>query len=265
MHVPTYETLPDPSVIMTLGRGYDVVDGQYAPTLETAARAKEAANYYNSGPAGDPLYFFSGWYGKVASRGKTPEPPAGVSEANMQLEVFDSTLDWFANQAVPDDDEPPMSNLDYSHRRTAIDDRSIDTFTNFTESVAAGHLEVGSFSPGKPLALSISRVHGWRASIAAQQALALPPNSLYRLRGSLIETGALITAKERLLLAVTRLALADVGETSGAEPGNLQHTKAASEAFAEMSRHPAPTILRAVRHPSLWRVPKVPLLRYWER
>ncbi len=261
----TYETLPDPSVIMTLGRGYEVVDGEYLPTPETGARAEEAAKYYNSGPAGDPLYLFSGRYGKITSGGKMPEPPAGVSEAAMQLAVFDSTLDWFANQTMPDDGKPPMSGLDYSHRRTAIDDWSVDTFTNFIDSVDAGHLEVGSFSPDSPLALSIGKVHGWRASVIAEQALALPPNSLWRLRGSLIETGAVITAKERLLLAVTRLALADVGETSGAEPGNLEHTEAASEAFAEMSMQPIPAVMRAVRHPSLWRLPQVPLLRYWER
>jgi hypothetical protein len=257
---------------MTLGRGYDVVHDTYVPNRETAARATAAFDYYDCSydqsyeqfpdKAQDTLYLFSGWYGKIASRGRMPEPPDGVSEAALAKSVFAAKVEG-APSIGRVWGNPHQSYWDkYRGVRTAVEDKSVDTFTNFTESIDAGHLTIGAFSAKSPLALSASKAHSWRGSVVAEQSLALEPNCLFRLIASGYETGLFMTMRERLLLAVTRLALADVGEWGGAEPGNLEHTKAAAQAFEEMSKTPASTLKRALGNWKLWVAPEVPFLPY---
>ena len=251
------EHMITPAVIMTLGRGYEILDDantKHKLTPESAVRAHAAGNYYAANPTANPLYLFSGRYGRVASRGKMPEPPEGVSEGGMQKEAF------------MDDVHQTMNVLEFRGSvqlvlpRAVVEDKSVCTFTNFTESIDVGWLAPDMFTPENPLVLSTSRVHSWRSSVIGARALALGQDSLYRLPDYGREKGLRASAKERILLGVTRLALAQVGETSGAEPGNLEHIKAAAQAFEAMSLSPRGALLELARHPRFMEVSEVPVL-----
>lgn len=147
-------------------------------------------------------------------------------------------------------------------RRQLLRTTSVDTYTNFIDSIEAGHLQIGQFSPDVPLLLSTEREHAWRSSIIAAQALALPEGSLLRLPVVNARKEYMVGARERLLLAVTRLALADIGETGAAEPGNMLHTKEAGRAFVAFSQQPAKAVKEALKHPVLWVTPNIPTLTY---
>lgn len=251
------ERVITPSVIMTLGRGYEIPDdanAEYKLTPESAIRAHTAGNYYAANPTADPLYLFSGRYGRVASRGKMSEPPEGVSEGRMQKGVFMNDVHKTMTVLELDRNVQPVL------PRAVAEEKSVCTFTNFTESVDAGWLEANMFTPENPLVLSTSRVHAWRSSVIGAQALALEQGALYRLPDYGLEKGLKPSAKERILLGVTRLALAQVGETSGAEQGNLEHTKAAAQAFEAMSLSPRGALWELARHPCFMEVPEVPVL-----
>lgn len=246
---------PIPSVVMTPGGGFIIYDGEYDPNSITAARAEEAGNYWDLSGSVDPddtLYVFSGWYDKITGRGRIPQPPDRVSEASLALEVFakrvqDVNLSGHKGRQSP---------------YAVVENKSVDPFTSITASIEKGFLSVGRFTPRRPLVVSTSEAHACQLGIIAEQALALEPGSFLRLRDSGPESGPMTREKERTLLAMTRLAFADIGETGGAEPGNLHHTKAAAEAFEVMSEMPPDSLERALARPSLWEVVEVSQLRY---
>lgn len=249
-----------PEVVMIPCRGYKQHNYRFTATDESFARVAEAANYRYCTPGADTLFLASGWYGRVASRGRTPAPPEGISEAGLAMNEFRNIITYRTNIY--------REETGHSIRlmpRIATDARSVDSITHFTEGIVQGHLQIGGYSPKNPLVLSASQAHSWRLGVIAEQALALEPGSIWRLKDSGLETSPSIQRKERLLLAVTRLALADVGETGGAEPGNLQHTKAAAEAFEDMTTNiPVRTLRRALTHRHLWVTTEVPQLAYAE-
>lgn len=235
---------------MGLGRGlYSVPrsDGSvsYQPTAETIRRADEMGRYHQAYAGRLAMLLCSGGFPEVASRGKATRPPEGVSEAAMEAERLAT------NWGVP-------------KKLLAVEGNSGSTFDNFIKSIEAGYLVPGEFDPDNPLAVSASRCHSWWVGPIAQQSLALPPGkaSLLRLRDGNLENGPVIHWKERVGYALTRVALSEVD----AQPGNLDHTRQASEVFNELAQNGLAGLGKLSRSlgslSSLTRVSDIPIAAY---
>lgn len=205
--------------VMGIGRGLYPVrrkDGSvyYNPTAETIRRADEMGRYYRAYSGRLAMLLCSGGFPEVASKGKMARPPKKVSEAAMKAKRL--TDEW----GVPG-------------RLLEVEDTSGSTFDNFIKSIQAKHLIRGEFNPDNPLGISASRCHSWRIGPVARQSLDLPPGSLLRLRDGDLENGFVMHTREHVGYALTCLALAEVG----AEPGNLDHTREASQLFNEWAQN----------------------------
>jgi hypothetical protein len=247
-------------VALVLGGGHDVVGDQYYASEVTANRARAAAQYHEEFPRPEMKYVFTGYFGEVATRGQLQAPPSDRAEAVLAEGIFQDTLTDAALMDRAFDDHWRPSHAPTP--QTAIEPESVDTFGNFIKSIEAGYLEIGQFSPDKPMLLGTEEPHAWRSSVIAAQALAMPEGSLFRLPVVNARKEFMVGPRERLLLAVTRLAIANVGETSGAEPGNMTHTREAQKAFIDYSRQPAKAVAAALKHPSLWKAPTIPTVTY---
>lgn len=234
--------------VMGLGRGLDAVVGKdgsvsYEPTAETTRRADEMGRYYRAYPGRLAMLLCSGRFQEVASKGEMAHPPEGESEAAKKAERLINV--W----------EVPEELLE-------IEDDSGSTFDNFIKSIQAKHLVPGEFDPDNPLAISTSWCHSWRTGRVAEQSLALPPGSLLRLRDGDLENGVVMDTRERVGYALTCLALAEVG----AEPGNLEHTKEASQLFNKWAQDGVTALGKISCSPraliSLMRTPDIPVAVY---
>ncbi len=232
------------TTVMGLGRGLRLDTSAdfpvYLPSHETDRRANEMVEYYHAHPDTPMQLLVSGGYPEVASRGIAKRPPPGRSEAALMKALL---IRGFVPEEIID-----------------VEGLSGSTYDNFIRSIEAGFLRPGQFDVGNPLHLSVSRRHSWRSTIIARQALEIPNDwksrpSVLRLRGGNLENGLRMDMQERVALALTKLALLEVD----AKPGNLDHTREASEWFNEQIQDPFRALRKVGRHLGyLLSVPNVP-------
>lgn len=236
--------------VMGLGRGlypiaHDNGSVSYEPTAETIRRADEMGRYYKANLGRIAMLLCSGGFQEVASRGKVMRPPKDESEAAKQADRLETKWD------VPQE-------------LLAVEGNSGSTFDNFIKSIEAGYLAPGEFDPDNPLAISASRCHSWRVGPIAEQSLALPSGkiSLLRLRDGDLENNPVMHSREHLGYVLTRLALAEVG----AQPGNLDHTREASQLFTKLAQDGVTALGKLACSPralaSLISIPDIPRAVY---
>ena len=192
--------------ILLLGRGIpEVIDGS-DPTI---ARAEAVADYYDAFPSQVGRIVCSGGY----SASLLPEqiPDIGGREANYMADAL-------VQNGVP-------------AQKIELEDQSVCTFTNFTETIEQGLFDESDLGMG-PLIIGAGRAHYKRARLIGMQAFGFRSHMIRNIapKG---EGGAANYAKEVLVgVPATRLALL------GARPANIEDTHRARERFERIVAGP---------------------------